>query len=285
MARVINQQPNPWGAMVVEGGQEPQRSDLWVVDFSSAVAGISAQLQAFTPSIPAFVAQSVALPELRVRADAYRRDSRPYNMPVFDEPIDTVRIVFTMQLGSENTSSPIYRFLDQWRAVVRAGRGAFGDEPFIWLNADYRINFAFNVNLILLKGASTRGASTSVSRGPIPPLRPPRRRTDNLFSIQQDLTTSLQMQEPESEAERRAQEEAAARSAAFVSAAVSQSVSSNSALENDLQYSGLYILKNAWLAGFKMSDLSYASTNTLVTLEAQFYVENIFDSNSIKNQR
>lgn len=285
MARVINQQTNPWGAMVVEGGQEPQRSDLWVVDFSSAVAGISAQLQAFTPSIPAFVAQSVALPEMRVRADAFRRDSRPYNMPVFDDPLDAVRIVFTLQVGSDSASAPIYRFLDQWRAVVRAGRGGMGKEPWINLNSDYRINFAFNVNVILLKGASVRGGSTSVSRGPIPPVRPPRTRTDNLFSIQQDFTTSLQMQEPQSEAERRAQQEAAARSAAFVAAAVAQSVGSTTALENDLQYSGLYILQNAWLSGFKLSDLSYASTNTLVTLEAQFYVENIFDSNSIKNQR
>lgn len=284
MARVINQQTNPWGAMVESGGQEPQRSDLWVVDFSSAVAGISAQLQAFTPTIPAFVAQSVSLPTLSVKADAFRRDSRPYNMPVFDDALDPVRIVFVLQIGNANTSAPIYRFLDQWRAVVRAGRGAMGKEPWINLNSDYRINFAFNVNVILLKGASRRPSGNIVSRGPIPPLRSPRTRTDNLFSIQQDFTTSLQMQEPESEAERRAQQEAAARSAAFVAAAVAESVGSSTALENDLQYSGLYILQNAWLGSFKMSDLNYTN-NGLVTLEAQFYVENVFDSNSIKNQR
>ncbi len=83
-------------------------------------------------------------------------------MPGFDEPCDAVKIVFILDSPGPETSSLIYRVLDQWRQVVRAGRGTMSKGNDILLDANYRIDYAFNINVFLLRGtAGTRNITSS----------------------------------------------------------------------------------------------------------------------------
>jgi hypothetical protein len=155
VARIV-QQKNPWAAQAgAGGGLDPQRSDLWTVDFKQVSDGLSVVLEQNVPGIPTYFAQSLNFPEPKVRGEMYRRDSRPYNMPGFDEPLDPVRMTFILESPGPGTSSRIYRFLDNWRQVVRAGRGAMSAAgASITLDENYRIDYAFNINVFLLAGTA-----------------------------------------------------------------------------------------------------------------------------------
>lgn len=214
MARIV-QQTNPWVTQAGGGGGlDPQRSDLWKIDLSQVSNGLTRVLGRRVPGIPTYFAQSMSLPEPRVKADTFRRDSRPYNMPSFDDPLDAVKINFILESPGPGESSIIYRFLDQWRQVIRAGRGGMSaSAPNIALDANYRIDYAFNINVFLLRGTS--GAEIT-STGP----------------------------------------------------------------NNDLEYSAVYTLVNAWLGSFKLADVSHEGTRVM-TVEAQIYPEDILDQNGI----
>lgn len=286
MARVIQNQRNPWGAQAGLGGEEPQRADLWVVDMSSPLRGISAQLNVDLPPIPSYFAQSVSLPELRVKADQFRRDSRPYNMPAFDDPPDPVKIVFMLDAAESGVSSRIYSLLDAWRCLVRAGRGQMSKEIDINLNENYRIDFQYNIAVMLLKGGAAKISQTA-QRGTDAlivqqAMAQARQRNTNIFTLQTDTTSTSQQQSPDSqtEAERQQAQANAQASAAAASTAllVSNSVQLSS-VDNDLQYSGAYTLQNAWLSAFKITDLNYG-TGALAMVEATFYVEDVYDENN-----
>jgi hypothetical protein len=171
MARVIANQRNIWGR---QNGAEPQRADLWVVDFSLALQGLSGVVVNGTPMTPGstatpyvpprlatYHAASVALPELKIRPEQIKRDSRPYQVPSWDDPCEAVRINFILDSfkpGGAVVSpyrSDIYQMLDVWRMVTRAGRGPMSKEFSITLDANYRIDYAFDVRLMLLRPAST----------------------------------------------------------------------------------------------------------------------------------
>lgn len=171
MARVIDQQTNLWGRAK---GVDIQRSDLWIVDFSDALEGLDGNAEITdmmsadteSPSMPrrlaTYFAQSVSLPDLKVRAEHVRRDSRPYQMPSWDEPLEAITMVFLLDchkpLGNNNDpyQSDIYKVLDAWRSAVRAGRGGFSDENAITLDDNYGhdLNWNFDVRVKMLRGAS-----------------------------------------------------------------------------------------------------------------------------------
>jgi hypothetical protein len=218
VARVIAQQSNPWVVSAPDGGGlDPQRTDLWGINMKQASDGLSSMLGQSVLDIPTYYAQSLQWPELKIKADEFRRDSRPYNMPGFDEALDPVKITFIMDAAPN--SSRIYWFLDRWRQVLRAGRGAMSNENTIVLNSNYRIDYAFNLNVFLYHGS--RGSITNVLDG------------------QQEGPVTV---------------------------------------DNDLQLVGSYTLVNAWLGGFKIGDVSHLDTR-VQTIEATFYVEDIYDQN------
>ncbi len=222
--RIVNQ-INPWGR-AGEGGEEPQRTDLWAVDLRLAVDGINQALQGRIPQnplaqVPSYFAQSVALPELMIKAEPVRRDSRSYNMPSWDEPLATTRIVFLVD-AQTRYSSRIYALLDRWRMLVRAGRGGVGAEPGITLNSNYRIDYAFSIMVGLLCGGSAQT------------------QTGTLDEAVADFLAG-------------------------------------GWVDNDLEYSGQYLLENAWLGSFKMGDLSYEGAK-LATIDATFYADNVLDN-------
>ena len=234
MARIIQQQTNLWG---VQGAQtEPQRSDLWVVDFRDAISGLNNQittesgLDQLSSELEPFHILSVALPPLIVKAEEIKRDSRPYKMPAYDEPIGEVKIVLYYD-SPITTASKVYKMLDTWRAFVRAGRGAMGHEVSVSLNDNYRIDFAFDITLTLLRGSSN----------------------------------------PQANAEPSAQVVNVATPGGSPQFAIAPGVT------NDLEQTAIYILENAWLSSFKISDLDYTRGNELVKLEVIFVAENILN--------
>lgn len=160
MGRIIEQQTNIWGAQGSKA--EPQRSDLWVVDFSQAISGMNQQIREeqyalapLDPTLEPYYAHSVHLPPLGVRPEEVRRDSRPYKMPGFDECLGDIRIGFILDSGVAATSSKVYKLLDTWRAFTRAGTGSLGNEDAIQqLNKNYRVDYAFDISLTLLRGNS-----------------------------------------------------------------------------------------------------------------------------------
>ncbi len=256
MARIRNLL-NPWGK---EAGYDPQRVDLWQVDLSAVLGGLYSVLGGqglMIPEVDRYYVHSVTLPELKVKAEPVRRESRSYQMPSFDEALDAVQLEFIVDDATgatQNTSavaqSKIYRFLDLWRRVVRAGRGAVGFEQEITLNANYRIDYAYDINLYLLRGYGLPSAflTESTQRRP----GPADGRTMFLDTNDEVAVTRQQVTEVVSDP-----------STLFLSH-----------MNEGLFISGILVLENAWLAGFKVNGLDYKSSNPL-TLSANLYCDNI----------
>lgn len=272
MARIVENQTNLWGK---QQGIEGQRSDLWLVDFRETLEGLhrvavtastadtetsgSVNLQPpmdfLLPKLATYYVHSVALPDLRVRSDAVRRDSRPYQMPTWDDPLDPIRMTFLLDCykpGRETSpyKSEVYCLMDAWRSVVRAGRGSLSSEYAIRLDNDYRIDYAFNVEVKLLRPGSPQ--LTSVN--------------PNFFGGQKTLAQ---------------RDQAYLGSGAGVypgntpypSLAVPDALN-YTVVQNDLQEALKLTLVKCWLSSFKVSDLSYEQAK-LVQIEATLYAEDI----------
>jgi len=298
--RIIVEQKNLWGK--AGGKVEPQRADLWQLGLVSVVNGINSFAYEdgaldVVPEIPAYFASSVTLPELRVKAEVYRRDSRSYQMPSWDDPLDAIRVVFLLDAGSDAKASAIYRVLDAWRALVRAGRGSVSNgystqnmtgapgSRFVALNSDYRSDYAFNIPVTLLKGAVPKVNSTrSAQEAAFSNVGVAQKTSSNFFNAQQRINEALKLTGSAADAARsdaatqRAldSQRAASRSSVFNNTFTANSAGDDT-VNNDLQVAGAYLLTNAWLAGFKVSELSYTS-NALVTVEATLYAEDIVDT-------
>lgn len=263
MARIIDNQTNVWGR---QQGAEPQRSDLWVADFNQAINGtpglnggpgspsLRSVIEKATPMtsgiakpfIPSkffsYYCQSVELPELRTRADEIRRDTRPYRVPWWDEPCDSLRIKFILDCykpgstGQSPYTSDVYQLLDVWRAVVRAGRSSMSSEYAITLDGNYRIDYAFDVKLSLLRGS-----------------------TPSVMNLTAATTAANYFPGVFGQVAR---------------ASVSSNLAQGLAIQNDLEISLQLILVNCWLSSFRLSELSYENTR-LTLLDAVFYLEDI----------
>ena len=260
MSRVIDIQTNPWGQ---RSGAEAQRSDLWVVNFDDALKGLNQSLLAgevmtpglalpyLPPKLSYYFAQNVILPDLKTRAEPIRRDSRAYPTPSWDEALEPITMTFILDAysaGSNGTAnrtpykSDIYQMLDSWRCLVRAGRGAMSSEYAIRLNNDYRIEYAFDVRVLLLRGSNPRVVDT----GPAQALIQHGSALAGLFGYSTIQT---------------------------VGNAVSSAVGANSII-NDLEYSMQFRLTRCWLGSFKLSELSYEAAR-VVTLATTFYADDI----------
>lgn len=247
-------QKNIWGST---GGDEPQRSDLWFVDLSLAVAGLNAQIQGGNFEILSGTleriadvlphqAASVSVPEVRVRSEPIKRDSNPYNTAAADDAPDAARIQFILDAkrGGKTVTpfeSNVYKLLTVWRTFVRAGRYPMSTEAAITLNDRYRIDSTFDIPVVMLRGAEPTLLTSSQS-------------------ITQTLATNKLFAgvEPGNDG--------------------SDSISLHDIVGNeiasDLQVSTRLILKKAWISSFKISDISYKSSD-IVTLDAQFYIEDV----------
>ncbi len=267
MARIRSNILNRWG---VSGGADPQRADLWQVDLSSVIAGVRTSGAWCPESIPPYFAASISLPELKVKSEVYRRDSRAYQMPGYDEPLDAVRISFHLDDATLATrdqtvvsQSMVYRVLDLWRRMVRAGRGSMGAEPSIVLDDNYRVDYAFPIYVYLMRGYGLPPESLTQSSR----IRPGVSTPNGLVRVNvgdQDLML------------RDTSEETVTRAQVTESLADSGQLF-NSQMNQGLYISGILYLEWAWLSGFKLGELTYTGNN-IATLEATIYCENILQA-------
>jgi len=259
--RVIAEQRNPWGLAGAQS-QEAQRTDLWVVDLSQAEAGINSVLGPEfdrVQPVPAYFAQSVALPQLETKAEPVRRDSRSYNMPSWDEPLGTTRMTFILDARGDARSSRIYALLDRWRMLVRAGRGQVGTESLITLDDHYRIDYAFAIPLTLLRGGSLPELLTANEPAAVSGL------TGFSFGSAGNFTADRERFLAEAR-----QQLSLIRQNTSATVPLWRQVGWGWEPDNDLEISGLYLLEKAWLGSFKMSDWTYEGAK-VATLEATFY--------------
>ena len=245
---------NQWGK---QAGPNPQRSDLWQVDLTAVINGVNTAAAdsplVYLPQIPRYFSASISLPELKIKPEPIRRDSRIYNMPSWDEPLDSIRMTFVVDdggtqsgIGAQGSQSTIYTILDVWRAVVRAGRGELTSEQSIPLNANYSIDYAFPIYVYFLRGNTNPQTSTSYS-GPV---------TGQGSSYGQTFEGSGAISEE---------------------AATQRQIQASGGYQNlsTLQLAATLRLDNAWLGGFKMGELNYEQAKVL-TVEATVYADNIY---------
>jgi hypothetical protein len=246
--KTFEDQTNPWGK---QGGVEPQRSDLWLLWLDDPGIGIKAQLGSYTRyaalrKIPTYQVASIGLPELRVRAEAIRRDSRSYQMPSWDDPLDPIKISFILP-ADEAEKQNLMLFLEGWRVLVRAGRGNVSTEISVTLNDDYRIDYAYDIFLHLQRGGETT---------------PPRAEFDRTGVFGTPSAGGAPVDDEER---------------------VTSHTVSMPATKNDFGTDPSYIifLKNAWLSAYKICDLAYADAK-VAAIEATFYAEDVLlsDPNS-----
>ncbi len=229
-------QNNPWGKI-----RDPQRTDLWYADLDAALTGIAKQVTSADVyeqlgQLKPFEVASISIPELRVKAEPVRRDSRVYNMPSWDDPLDAVKIVFI--LGDQ---SSLVRILDAWRAIVRAGRGGVSAESNFILNDDYRIDYAFDIQVFLVRGGTISEIVTA---------QPPLQRSLSPPVTNEDITA--------------------------LNAPPQAQPPLRVPYKPDFDISHVLVLKNCWLAGYKFGELAYDGAK-IMTVEANFYAEDVLN--------
>jgi hypothetical protein len=265
MARVkdCSYQANLWG---VAGNKSPnaQRSDLWSMDLAGVVKGLNDQIKVdkeakLTPveSVEPYFVQSVTLPELKVNAEPFKRDSRSYMMPMHDEPLGAITVKFYLETPRNPQRSVVYHLLDNWRAYVRGGRGPLTGERWVpSLGADWMLVYAFDVSLILYRGCSVPKVVDFYSSS-----------TDDVIdsSNRQALAYELsKIKDPVLKAKR-------------LQAVYASGENQGYGVSNDLEKCGTILLESCWLSSFKLSDLNHQQGNQLVTIDATLYADNIRD--------
>jgi hypothetical protein len=275
MARDIAtiKQTNLWGKPADSGlGLEPQRTDLFIVDFTTAQKGIAAAAnQQLSQVLPQFI-RAVTMPELKTKADVIRRDSVPYQMPSWDEPLDPVKVTFVLDTNNEDDKSAVIQFLDAWLALTRAGRGdrfqGYTNTNWLTLDQNYRVNYAYNFHLFLLRGTAFSAGNT-VNNGV------------NNSEIDAYLASANAMFRNVKKRQGLVQTgdniptaDTSTQQLLALLAQQSPQQATADAVSQDMIIHSIYVLYNAWLGGYKLSDFSYVD-NAITTVDATFYVEAI----------
>jgi hypothetical protein len=262
-------QMNLWGKQTDAASSsvlEPQRTDLFLVDLTSAAKLISKIAHAPVPVMFPQYVRSIALPESIVKPEVYRRDSIPYNMPGWDDPIGAVKVTFLLDTwDTDYDKSDVIRFLDLWVGLTRAGRGARGsgftnlNRQFI-LDDDYGVRCQFDIYVSLLRGAllNTEQALSDVRR-----------------VVQ--LNDAILKQYEESMVEYRQQVANVGAEPGILTVPSYRQERATLFLPDMLEHAK-WRVGNAWCAGYKLQDLSYTESQVM-SVEATFYPESIESSN------
>lgn len=221
---------NPWASAI-----EAQRGDLWVVDLKAV-----SFLEDIGLKEHFFYASSISLPEKAIGTDLFFRDSSAYVMPGYDQPLGEIRISFihdvsTLQEGDIRRSK-IYRLIETWHRLSRAGRGATSREGVFLLDENYKVpSFRFDILVRMACGY---------------PLLSPAGEPLSISGISND----------------------------------SSSNDGNSTLEGvqseapdgpSMEMSSSYTIVKAWLAKFKLADLSYEGGASIHKIDCFFCAEDI----------
>lgn len=175
MGRIIStkEQVNFWGKQADVTSSdvlEPQRNDLFLVDLRSAARQIAKYTNtALILLFPQYV-RSVALPEIKIKAEQISRDSIPYHMPAADECLEPIKVNFVVDTWDGNDRSDVVQFLDLWMALVRAGRGSRNQgfntnnqTGYFLLDSDFRASYRFNFYVDFIRGNVPLAAVDSIT--------------------------------------------------------------------------------------------------------------------------
>jgi hypothetical protein len=163
---------NPWGR---ENGMEAQRSDLWLLDFSSVISGIKDQafvLEALglsesdlpTQDDVAYYPQRISPPALRTRLRQIVHGTVPVQQPGYSEAIDSVRIEFLHDVRNRGRMSRILSMIMAWQQLSRIGRRSTHGIYIPFPSAVYRPRFRFDVVIRLVQG-DVNGVSREMEPG------------------------------------------------------------------------------------------------------------------------
>lgn len=246
----VNSLRNLWGVQSVAGANalEPQRVDLFLVDFTNAVAELNAAAGIqLSPVEPQFV-KSVSIPDLKIKAEVIAKNSIPVHFPSWDEPVEPAKISFLLDTYSAEDKSAVLDMLDTWIALTRAGHGkkfgGFGsgsqETGYFLLDSTFRTNCRFDIQVKFL-----RGKLKSAQAAPV----------DLIPQVNGEVAASRL-------------NEAATQHDIFAR----YTVPNSSILEPDMEEHMRIVLRKAWCAGYKVSDLNYGDSQ-LVTVDAIFYPE------------
>ena len=250
----VSKQRNLWGQTI-----DPHRVDLWYVDFDEARAGV--EVESGLQSVPIFPQhiQSITLPEnQKVRAEAVRRESIAYPMPSWDEQLEPIVANFVLE---DTTPNPVLTLLEQWAGLVRAGRGLRTDSggfPLnqslaIKLNANFRMEFRFNIHIFLLQGSQGQ-----ITARPQPQQSVAQSQIKRNFIQRLGDSTKTKTVTP---AQQR------------VTASIPTSIVESPPPDD---FSVLNVSKTwtarVWLSGYKVTDLSYSASG-MVLVNATFQTE------------
>ena len=129
---------NPWG--VADTGMEIQRNDMWSIHLSEIISTPTTSdtppdnlISVLGSSLGStnlvaddnlqFFAKSITFPDVRTGNEAFLSGDIWRSFPTYDEAIQSVRIVFTMDANDPVTyKSKILTILYRWRALCRVGR-------------------------------------------------------------------------------------------------------------------------------------------------------------------
>lgn len=236
MGQILDGIKNPWAAAGNPGwigSLDPQRTDLFTIDFSEAITSINLILLAAvngpqgniarsllgampTRSNAAYFPSGVDIPERSVAYTTTRRHEIAYNLPSWDGAQPPLNVTWTMDSGNSvfKVARPLV-LLRAWTAIVRAGRD--GQDP----NELY-------LDLLTASGG----------RGYVP-------------DYKHDFVVYLWRGKSD-----------AATPAAFTSAATPENAG--------VELAGRWLVRNAWLTGFQQPSLSHAGGSAVGTIRSTF---------------
>ena len=284
MARINRaNQINLWGKAANQAvTRDPQRADLWFADFSGVTAALQKRvlgnqfgefsmlpLRQFPQTIPDLAPQlvkSITFPETKMRPETFRRMSIPYQMPSWDEPLDPIRVQFIADLAqsSEVTGFSAAKMLTWWSYVARIGRGSRKDGAassvlVLQENSAGGLEipqYAFDFTVYMIRGMDAPVFGDSIA-------------------LNQTVLNST------SGAAAGAWAANAAGGGAGSPPPFSAQSGFQASISNSMTISSIVRFNRAWVAGFKMSDLSY-ETPGLVLFDATLYAEAVnYDDNGL----
>jgi hypothetical protein len=274
MPRVINlmDQRNLWGSSASDSGLEPQRSDLWLVDMTSVVIGLNSQnafstlgLPKVSQFFPQFV-QSVSIPEDRIKPEAVRRDSVPYQMPSWDDPLDPLKITFVVDTSDVENGSKVLSVLKAWRTLARAGRGERSDVGTVLpLNQNFRYDFVFPLRVALLRGSLSSPESLGAEN------------TAQMNRVMINQTDALKAQ---SDSTQQMFGSTLGNRLNQKLVLLAQKMPRSALQVCALEVASNWVFQNVWLGAWKLSDLSYTDSK-LLTVEATLYAESFSQTESL----
>lgn len=277
MARISAERHNNLWGKAADNGLEPQRSDLWMVSFDVAIKGIQAAYsspEVTTPTILPQYVRKVTLPENRLRTEAIRRGSIPFQTPSWDEPLDAVKVQFLLVQDSSDSEheSVTLSFLNQWLQLTRAGRGLRSTQGPSYSQPEAQPlrelpgspgklvmpDFEFDFDLMLLRGAIR--ATPFPSKVQVVQMR---QEVARIMSERYQTTDKLKLGP------------AASESGANTPAQLDSLLIRG----GELEIATHIIVKGAWLGGYQISELSYEGSG-LTSVDATFYPGSLLIGNS-----